>query len=207
MFFFFFWIQRNCEKICVKWHFLLQALESLRQVNDSSDAIDAINKTNNYKFLHKRSTNDEDKNFYKYALSFSFRWIFFILSIIFFLSFFIGVHHQLHLFSSHFEDGGSFSENSSLEYSISVSDSSNPITPVSYNNDGDVSSNFLNSFDFGEVWMDSTADILPNNVKHAVCGKLTEKYEFVNSHSMHVLISKIKLIINHTIFVLTGKSM
>ncbi|XP_031619803.1 lutropin-choriogonadotropic hormone receptor-like isoform X2 [Contarinia nasturtii] len=112
------------------------ALESSRQFNESFEVIDANNKTHNNKILNKRSTNDEDRNFY-----------------------------------NHFEDGavGSFSENSSLEYSISSSsDSSNPIS--------DTSTNFLNNFDhFGEVWMDETADILPNNVKHAVCGKLTVK--------------------------------
>ncbi|XP_055322099.1 thyrotropin receptor isoform X2 [Sitodiplosis mosellana] len=81
-------------------------------------------------------------------------------------------------FYNHFEDSviGSFTENSSLEYSISSSDS-NAITgaPVSYQDNSDVSNNFLaNNIDFGE-FMDSTADVDPDKVKHAVCGKLTIK--------------------------------
>lgn len=80
---------------------------------------------------------------------------------------------------SHFEDSviGTFTENSSIEYSISSSDS-NAITgaPVSYQDNSDISNNFLaNSIDFGE-FMDSTADVYPEKLKHAVCGKLTIKY-------------------------------
>lgn len=84
-------------------------------------------------------------------------------------------------FCSHFEDSviGSFTENSSIEYSISSSASdNNPITgaPVSYQDNSDVSNNFLaNTIDFGE-FMDSTADIHPNRLTHALCGKLTIKY-------------------------------
>lgn len=84
------------------------------------------------------------------------------------------------LFGSHFEDDaiGAFIENASIEYSISSSSDSSPITgaPVSYQDNIDIPTNFLaNNLDFGE-FMDSTADIYPNKLKHAVCGKLTIKY-------------------------------
>lgn len=86
------------------------------------------------------------------------------------------------MFVSHFEDDviGTFIENASLEYSISSSSDSSPITgaPVSYQGyqeNIENPTNFVsNNVDFGE-FMDSTADIYPNKVTHAVCGKLTIK--------------------------------
>lgn len=50
--------------------------------------------------------------------------------------------------------------------------------PISHQDsiDSDTSNNFLtnNNLDFG-IWMDSTADIHPNKLKHAICGILTIK--------------------------------
>lgn len=94
------------------------------------------------------------------------------------------------LHDSHFEEGiiGRFAENTSIEYSISSSSiDSNAITgaPVSYQENSDASTNFLaNNIDFGE-FMDSTADIYPNKLKHAVCGKLTIKY-VIHLHCSHI---------------------
>lgn len=81
---------------------------------------------------------------------------------------------------SHFEDDaiGSFNENSSVEYSISIDDNAITGAPISYQDsiDSDISNNIANNnFDFG-IWMDSTADIHPNKLKHAICGTLTIKY-------------------------------
>lgn len=83
---------------------------------------------------------------------------------------------------SHFEDDaiGIFGENASVEYNVQSSSDSVPITgaPISYQDNTDASANFLaNNIDFGE-FHDSTADIYPNKLRHAVCGKLTIKYVF-----------------------------
>lgn len=69
-------------------------------------------------------------------------------------------------------------ENASIEYSSAID--KNPITgaPISYQEsiDSDVTNNFIvNNLDFGE-FIDSTVDIHPNKLKHAICGKLTIKY-------------------------------
>lgn len=82
---------------------------------------------------------------------------------------------------SHFEDDviGTFIENASVEYSVSSSSDSSPITgaPVSYQDNIDISTHFsANNLDFGE-FLDSTADISPK-LKHAVCGKLSVKYVY-----------------------------
>lgn len=95
---------------------------------------------------------------------------------------------------SHFEsDGiGSFGNdnNTFMEYTIpsSSDSSSSPITgaPISYQDNTDASTNFLaNNIDFGE-FLDSAADIYPNKLKHAVCGKLSIKYinTFISYHSL-----------------------
>lgn len=81
---------------------------------------------------------------------------------------------------SHFEDDalGSFDENVSIEYNVQSYSDRAPITgaPISYQDNTDASTNFLpNNIDFGE-FHDSTADIYPNKLRHAVCGKLTIKY-------------------------------
>lgn len=88
---------------------------------------------------------------------------------------------------SHFENdiigsfGNSIDDNASMEYIVSSSSdsSSSPITgaPISFGpDDADPASNYLaNNIDFGE-FLDSAADIYPNKLKHAVCGKLTIKY-------------------------------
>lgn len=99
------------------------------------------------------------------------------------------------MFGSHFEDNviGSFTENSSIEFSISSASDTNAITgaPVSYQDNSDVSNIFLaNNFDDGE-FMDSTADINPNKLKHAQCGKLTIKYVHFHAHT-HVYIAHLQ---------------
>lgn len=169
------------QKFFVFFFLLLQAnlesIETYRQLNGSADVIDAMNGTN--KLLYKRAANDPGESFYKYATEhlilckycpfLSFRKCFNPQCFGFFV-----------LFGSHFEDSviGSFTENSSIEYSISSSASDgNAITgaPVSYQDNSDISNSFLaNNIDFGE-FMDSTADIIPNKLKHALCGKLTIK--------------------------------
>lgn len=80
---------------------------------------------------------------------------------------------------SHFEDDnvGYIGENSSIEYSVSLD--SNPITGrVTYSDhiDNEISNSFvMNNLDFGE-FMDSTADIHPNKMKHAICGTLSIRF-------------------------------
>lgn len=100
------------------------------------------------------------------------------------------------MFDSHFEDGviGSVTENSSVEYSLSSSLDSSPITgaPGIHQDNSDVRTNFLeNNIDFGE-FMDFTTDVHPNNLKHAVCGKLTIKYVFMLEHMFAQLIHSFK---------------
>lgn len=75
---------------------------------------------------------------------------------------------------------GNNNNSASMEYIIlsSSDSSSSPITgaPISYQDNTDASTNFLaNNIDFGE-FLDSAADIYPNKLKHAMCGKLTIKY-------------------------------
>lgn len=90
--------------------------------------------------------------------------------------------YSCHYNFSHFENDviGSFGNdnNTFVEYSVPSSSDSSPITgaPISYQDNTDASTNFLaNNIDFGE-FLDSAADIYPNKLKHAVCGKLTIKY-------------------------------
>lgn len=82
---------------------------------------------------------------------------------------------------SHFENNivGTFDNDNDtfLEYIVPSTSDSSPITgaPISYQDNTDASTNFLaNNIDFGE-FLDDTADIYPNELKHAVCGKLTIK--------------------------------
>lgn len=90
--------------------------------------------------------------------------------------------YPCHYNFSHFESDviGSFGNdnNTFVEYRVPSSSDSSPITgaPISYQDNTDASTNFLaNNIDFGE-FLDSAADIYPNKLKHAVCGKLTTKY-------------------------------
>lgn len=67
--------------------------------------------------------------------------------------------------------------NNSFEYSLDEDNEIiSPITgaPISYADDIDSDSFMSNGVDFGE-FMDSTADVSPNNVKIATCGILSIK--------------------------------
>lgn len=73
----------------------------------------------------------------------------------------------------------SFNETDTATSNFLMDDSGmiQPITgaPISYQDDNVDSDNFvINSIDFGE-FMDSTADVSTNNLKHATCGILSVK--------------------------------
>lgn len=159
-----------------------EPIESFRQRNESTDALDATNNTN--KLLYKRATSDLGESFYKYATKFP---EFFPFAIFIWINFFDVVNLFL---ISRFEDAeaiGSFGDNASIEYNVQSSSDSVPITgaPISYQDNTDASTNYLaNNIDFGE-FLDSTADIYPNKLKHAVCGKLTIKYVSRQNWSTH----------------------
>lgn len=90
-----------------------------------------------------------------------------------------GIHSNPLPFSRHFgsEEIASFYENSTGETNLlDESGFIHPITgaPISYQDNIDSDNFVINSIDFGE-FMDSTADVSPNNLKHATCGVLSVK--------------------------------
>lgn len=92
--------------------------------------------------------------------------------------------YLFHRFATHnrqfrSEEIAAFYENDTAANNLLLDESGfiHPITgaPISYQDDNTDNDNFvINSIDFGE-FMDSTADVSPNNLKHATCGILSVK--------------------------------